>query len=221
MGEINDCGMKTALIVGVTGLIGKQVLQLLLNDSHYSKLITLTRKPLDITNPMLESLVVDFDRLSEYGNSLRADDVFCCLGTTIRIAKTKEAFRKVDFDYPVEVARLTKNMGATQYLLVSALGADKHSTIFYNRVKGEVEEAIDQVGFRTVHIFRPSLLLGKREEERAGEGAATVFFKLFGFLIPAKYKAVDSARVARAMVAIATSDKAGVFIHESKIIQGY
>jgi uncharacterized protein YbjT (DUF2867 family) len=213
--------MKTALIVGATGLIGKQVLQLLLSDSHYHKIVTITRKPLDITHQKHENIIVDFDKLSACGSSLKTDDVFCCLGTTIRIAKTKEAFRKVDFDYPVEVARLAKKFGVEQYLLVSALGADKHSKIFYNRVKGEVEDAITQVGFRTLHIFRPSLLLGKREEERAGEGAATVFFKLFGFLVPRKYKAIDSAKVARAMLDNAKSGEAGVFIHESHSIQGY
>ena len=213
--------MKTALIVGATGLIGKQLLQLLLEDQYYEKVKVITRKPLDIQHPKLENLVLDFDKLSERYAELKADDIFCCLGTTIRIAKTKEAFRKVDFEYPTELARLTKNQGATQYLLVSALGADKNSRIFYNQVKGEVEEAISHLDFQSLHIFRPSLLLGERTEHRAGEGAATAFFKIFGFLVPSKYKAIDSAKVARSMLVFAKANDPGFYFHESKELQKF
>ena len=213
--------MKTALIVGATGLIGKQLLQLLLDDGYYEKVKAITRKPLEISHPKLENLVLDFDKLNEHYSDLKSDDVFCCLGTTIRIAKTKEAFRKVDFDYPVELGRLAKNHGASQYFLISALGADRNSSIFYNKVKGEAEEAIQQLSFHSLHIFRPSLLLGDRQEQRAGEGAATVFFKLFGFLIPVKYKAIDSAKVARAMLHRAKMNTPGFHIIESKELQKF
>lgn len=211
--------MKTALIAGATGLIGNQLLQLLLQDSDYEKVKAITRKPLNLKHPKLENLVLDFEKVSE--SDLKSDDVFCCLGTTIRIAKTKEAFRKVDYEYPLELARVTKNQGATQYLLVSALGADKKSSIFYNKIKGMIEEAIGHIDFRSVHIFRPSLLLGDRTEQRAGEGTATAFFKVFGFLIPAKYKAIDSGKVARAMLTFAKTNEHGFYFHESKELQGY
>lgn len=213
--------MKTALIAGSTGLIGKQLLELLLEDSAYVKVIAISRRPLSIQHAKLENVVVDFDSLNTHSNLLKADDVFCCLGTTIRIAKTKEAFRKVDFDYPVELANVANNQEATQYFLISALGADKNSSVFYNRVKGEVEEAIQAISFPSFHIFRPSLLLGNRTEERTGEGAATSFFKIFGFLIPLKYKAIESAKVARAMLAIAKQNQIGFHIHESKELQSY
>lgn len=213
--------MKTALIAGATGLIGKQLLQLLLEDPHYEKIKAISRKTLSVQHPKLENLVTDFDKLSERYAEFKADDIFCCLGTTIKIAKTKEAFRKVDFEYPRELARIGKNQGATQYLLVSALGADKHSSIFYNQVKGEVEDAISHVNFRSVHVFRPSLLLGDRTEQRAGEGAATTFFKILGFLIPLKYKAIDSAKVARAMITLAKTNEPGFFYHESKELQSF
>lgn len=213
--------MKTALIAGATGLIGKQLLQLLLEDSSYEKVRAFTRKPLDIRHAKLENIVLDFDKLSEHAAELKADDVFCCLGTTIRIAKTKEAFRKVDYDYPLELARVSKTQGAAQYLLVSALGADKNSRIFYNKVKGEVEEAIGQISFLSFHIFRPSLLLGDRTEQRPGEGTATIFFKLFAFLIPAKYKAINSRKVAKAMLTLAKENDPGFYFHESKELQGY
>jgi len=213
--------MKTALIAGATGLIGNQLLQLLLDDTYYDRVKIITRKLIDIQHSKLENIVLDFDRLSEHYAVLKSDDVFCCLGTTIRIAKTKEAFRKVDYEYPLELARIAKNQGAEQYLLVSALGANKNSSVFYNKVKGEIEEAISQIGFRSLHIFRPSLLLGNRTEERAGEGAATAFFKLFGFLIPTKYKAIDSGKIAKAMLALAKENSAGFYFHESKELQKY
>lgn len=221
MGEINQRIIKTALITGATGLIGKQLLQLLLEDPFYEKVKAITRKPIEIQNPKLENIVLNFDKLSEHAPALKTDDVFCCLGTTIRIAKTKEAFRKVDYEYPLELARVTKNQGAIQYLLVSALGADKNSGIFYNKVKGEIEEAVGQISFHSLHIFRPSLLLGDRTEHRSGEGAATTFFKLFGFLIPEKYKAIDSGKVARAMLTLAKEKKPGFYFHESKELQKY
>ncbi len=213
--------MKTALIAGATGLIGKQLLQLLLEDANYEKVKAITRKPLDIQHPKFENFVLDFDKLPDHGSALKADDVFCCLGTTIRIARTKEAFRKVDYEYPLELARVAKNLGAKQYLLVSALGADKNSKVFYNRVKGELEEAVGRISFLCLHIVRPSLLLGDRKEQRAGEGAATLFFKFFGFLIPSKYKAIDSMKVARAMLVLAKENETGFYFHESKELQNY
>ena len=212
--------MKTALVAGATGLIGKQLIQLLLNDPYYGKVIAVTRKPFTPggTVSKFENVVVDFDKLSTLSTP-RADDVFCCLGTTIRIAKTKEAFRKVDYEYPLALAQSTRQLGASQFLLVSALGADKRSSIFYNKVKGEIEEAIGHIAFRSIHIFRPSLLLGDRTEKRQGEGAATIFFKFFGFLIPSKYKAIDSLKVAKAMVARAKENEPGFFFHESLEMQ--
>jgi uncharacterized protein YbjT (DUF2867 family) len=213
--------MRTALLAGATGLIGKQLLQLLLNDDLYSSVKVITRKPIGIEHIKLTNLVLDFDKMNEHAEFFTCDDVFCCLGTTIKIAKTKEAFKKVDFDYPVSLAKLTSEQGASQYVLVSALGADKSSMVFYNKVKGEVEEAIQQYSFKSVHIVRPSLLLGDRVEERPGEGAATTFFKLFGFLVPEKYKAIDSEKVAKAMLSYAKQEQSGIHIHESKEMQQF
>lgn len=213
--------MKTALVAGSTGLIGNQLLQLLLNDDYYNSVKAISRTPLEVSHPKLENIVLDFDRMTEYHDRLKAEDVFCCLGTTIKKVKTKEKFRKVDFEYPVELAKLTKANGTEQYLLVSALGADKNSKIFYNQVKGEVEEAIDQVGFKSYSIFRPSLLMGDRKENRSGEEAGKVFFKYFGFLVPKKYKGIDSIKVARAMQRIAAQNLSGKHIHESAELQAF
>jgi len=209
---------RTALVAGSTGLIGNQLLELLLADDTYSNVIALSRKPLSVAHPKLKNVVLESNELKNH-QELKADDVFCCLGTTIRQAKTKEAFRNIDFDYPMELARLLKSTGANQFLLVSALGADKTSKIFYNQVKGEVEVAIGEVGFSTYHIFRPSLLVGPRQEQRAGEDAAKVFYKIFGFLIPTKYKSIESIKVARAMIHFAKENTPGKFIHESSALQ--
>ncbi len=211
---------RVALVAGSTGLIGSQLLELLLGDNDYSKVIALSRKPLSISHVKLENVVLEADELKNH-IELRADDVYCCLGTTIRQAKSKEAFRKVDFDYPVELATILKTNGANQFLLVSALGSDKNSRIFYNRVKGEVEEAIDKIGFFAYHIFRPSLLIGPRKEARAGEDAAKVVYKIFGFLIPTKYKGIESIKVARAMQHVAKIDNPGKFIYESGRLQTF
>jgi uncharacterized protein YbjT (DUF2867 family) len=210
---------KVALLAGSTGLIGNQLLELLLADKYYSKIIALSRKPLAITNPKLENIVVEVDQLEKH--QLKADDVFCCLGTTMKQAGSKAAFRKVDFDYPLQLAKVLKTKGAQQFLLVSALGANKKSGIFYNQVKREIEEAITSVGFRTLHIFRPSLLLGPRKDHRSGEEAAKVFYKIFGFLIPKKYQGLESIKVARAMQAFAKKEQSGRFVHESNTLQKY
>jgi uncharacterized protein YbjT (DUF2867 family) len=213
--------VKTAIIAGPTGLIGSQLLSLILKDDRYHQVKVLTRSSLRHDHAKMQNLVIDFDRLPTYADQMKADDVFCCLGTTMRKAKSRVAFRKVDFSYPLELANLTRQHGAHQYLLVSALGANKHSSIFYNRVKGEVEEAIGQLGFETFHVFRPSLLLGPRKEARPGEDAAKWFYKFFGFLIPNKYKAIDSVKVAKAMLHYANVNQPGRFIHDSQDLQRF
>ncbi len=212
---------RTALLAGSTGLIGNQLLELLLNDDRYSKIIAISRKKLTITNAKLVNVVCELSQLPSHQEELKADDVFCCLGATMKRAKSKEAFRAVDFDAPLTLAKISKEQGAKNFLLVSALGADKNSSIFYNQVKGEVEESIRQIGFDACHIFRPSLLIGPRQEQRSGEEAAKVFFKIFGWLVPKKYLGIESIKVAKAMLAFAVENQQGIFIHESKEMQNF
>jgi uncharacterized protein YbjT (DUF2867 family) len=212
--------MKTALIAGSTGLIGKQLLQLLLDDDRYATVIAVTRQDLP-AHPKLVQIKTDFDSIGDKSSTLKADDVFCCLGTTMAKAKSKEKFYQVDFYYPLLLAKLSKAEGAKRYLIVSALGADKQSSVYYSQVKGEIEEAIEDVGFETVHIFRPSLLLGPREEKRTGEDSAKFVYKYLDFLIPARYKAIDSMKVARAMLSYANKEQPGLHIHQSKDLQQF
>lgn len=212
---------KTAIVAGGTGLIGEQVLQLLLEDSRYERIIAIARKPSTLNHSKLTWLVTPLAELAAHQDALRGDDVFCCLGTTIKTAGSQTAFRAVDFDAPLQLAQLTLAQGARNYLLVSALGANRNSSIFYNRVKGEVEEAITALNWPTFHVFRPSLLLGPRKEHRSGEGAAKVFFQLFGWLVPKKYKAIQATAVARAMIHFANEPQTGTFIHESDALQSF
>jgi uncharacterized protein YbjT (DUF2867 family) len=212
---------KIALLAGTTGLIGSQLLDLLLQSSDYEKVIAISRKPLDKAHTKLSNLVCELNQLQNHVSELKADDVFCCLGTTMKNAKTKEAFRAVDYDAPLALAKIAKENRAKQYLIISALGANKDSSIFYNKVKGEVEEAIAQIGFDSFHIFQPSLLTGPRKEQRTGEEAAQVFYKIFGFLIPKKFASIESIKVAKAMVALAKEERRGWFVHSSQELQSF
>lgn len=205
-------------------MVGGQLLQMLLEDTYYAKVIAVTRRPIESKSDKLVNLLVDFDVLAEYSSEMVADDYFCCLGTTIKKAKTKEQFRKVDFHYPLELAKVGQKNNAQQYLLISALGADKEASVFYNRIKGEVEEAVCELAYKCMHIFRPALLMGSRKESRTGEDAAKSFFKIFGFLFVGplkKYRAIDAQKVAKAMHDIAKQAIPGQHIHESLELQNY
>ena len=214
--------MRTALLLGATGLVGSHCLELLLNDSAYGKVIVLVRRPVSHKHARLEQHVIDFERLADFASLMRADDLFSCLGTTIKKAGSKDNFRRVDFTYQYETARLAREQGAKQLLLVSALGADPHSAIFYNRVKGELEEAVSKLTFDAVNIFRPSLLLGERAEFRLGERVAELPMRYVSFLMVgplAKYRPVTARAVAAAMLKIAKEQRTGVNIFESDQIR--
>ncbi|MDE5414783.1 oxidoreductase [Alkalihalobacterium chitinilyticum] len=213
---------KTALIVGATGLIGSELLQILLNQSEYKKVIAIVRKPLGFNHSKLEEKVIDFDRLDESIINFEVDDVFSCLGTTIKKAKSQEVMRKVDVTYPLTIARLTKKMGAKQFLFVSSLSANAQASNFYLRIKGELEEEVSKIDFDSVTIFRPSLLMGKRDEFRLGERTAEVFYKALSvcFIGPLKkFKAIQGTTVANAMFKAAQLNHKGVTIYPSDEIQ--
>ena len=213
--------MKTAVIAGGTGLVGSELLLQLLDSDRYARVIALLRRESPLNHPKLEKLIVDFQHLEKGLADRPADDVYCCLGTTMAKAGSTEMFYEVDFHYPLALAKATRAAGATQFLLVSALGAKKTSSIFYNKVKGETEDAVRNVGFDTLHIFRPSLLLGARPEKRRGEDAAKLLYKIFGRVIPRKFKAIEARTVAQAMIACGSRGETGVFVHESHEIQQY
>lgn len=213
---------KVALIAGASGLVGSQLLPLLLNCGRYAKVISVGRRPLPLLHPLLVQRTVDFDQLEEHRLALIADDVFCCLGTTMRQAGSKEAFYKVDFLYVVKLAALTAANFAVQLLVVSAMGADAGSRFYYNRVKGEMEDAVRQAPFRAIHLFRPSLLLGPRPEKRLGEQVGAVVLRLARPLLLGplrRYRAIEARTVAQAMLNAAYQEASGVAVHPSDEIQ--
>ena len=207
---------KIALLAGATGLIGNYVLKELISSNQYTKVIVLSRKSLSITSDKVQEIITDLNTLQQHAAELKADDVFCCLGTTMAKAGSKEKFYEVDFTYPYELARISKQNGARQYLIITAMGAKKSSWIYYNQVKGKIEEAIKKLGFECTHVLRPSLLLGPRQEKRAGEDAAKNIYRYLNPLIPANYKGIEGKKVARAMLYYAEQNQQGFFIHESK-----
>lgn len=212
---------KTALIAGATGLIGKELLQFLLNANEYDKVVAIVRRPIGIDHPKLEERIVDFDHLDQYQEIFAVNDVFCAMGTTIKKAKTKEAMWKIDVDYPVAIARLASSQGAKKFLLVSSMNADPGSPIFYPKMKGKLEEEIKQIPFEATAIFRPSLLLGERDEFRFGESAAAAIFTKVPFLFNGpfkKYKAIEGRKVASAMYHVAQKDAPGLTIYPSEKI---
>jgi uncharacterized protein YbjT (DUF2867 family) len=217
--------MKTALVAGSTGLVGKALVQQLINEKLYNKIIILSRKDLNYDNNNTQVVIIpDFDNLIKHKNSLIADDVFCCLGTTIKKAGSKENFKKIDFQYALEIAKITVVNDAKQFVLVSSMGADVNSIFFYNRVKGLLEQELKKLPFKSLLIVRPSLLLGSREEHRAGEKLAQKIVPLFSpFLTGSfkKYRAIEAEDVAKAMIFVAKGKYRGVHVFQSDEVQSF
>lgn len=211
--------LKTALLVGATGLIGDLLLRRLVDSAVYDRITVLTRKPLALQHPRVQEIPFQFD--APNGLLVRADDVYCCLGTTIKKAGSKEAFRQVDYQYPMDIARLARENGATQFAIVTAMGASVDSSFFYNRVKGEVERDLTALRYPALLIFRPSLLLGDRQESRLGERIGAGVMRLLAPLIPARYKGIDAAKVANAMLTTMQQELSGKHIFESDKLQDF
>lgn len=223
--EGEAAGMKRkAVVAGATGLVGKELVRQLLEDEAYGSVVILVRRKTGLAHPKLTERIVDYralaggDEQAVQALDLAGADVFCALGTTIKKAGTQEAFREVDYDYPLALGRLAKEQGAARFLIVTAIGANPASRIFYSRVKGEVEEALRALNLPALDLFRPSLLLGKREEFRLGERLAALFMPWLSGLL-GKYRPVHGRTVAAAMIQAAKSGEPGVRIHESNRIR--
>ncbi len=204
-----------ATIIGTTGLIGGYLLEELLQDSFYDTVRILIRRPVELTHTKLEKKLVDFADAESFRLALEESDVvFCVIGTTHKKVKgDKVSYRKIDYDIAVNAARFCKMNGCETFVLVSSVGANNKSNNFYLQLKGEVEDAVKNIGLKSVHIMRPSVLLGDRKEFRLGEKISKTIMSAFSFLIPAKYKPIHGKQVAIAMLAAAKKRNGGFYIY--------
>jgi uncharacterized protein YbjT (DUF2867 family) len=209
----------TATVLGGTGLVGSHLVDALLEDERYGKVIMISRRPLKKSHPKLQVLLVDFDHLEEHELDIVGDVLFSCLGTTIKKAGSKEQQYKVDYQYQYKIAECGLKNGIDNYILVSSAGANEESKVFYSRIKGELDTAVQKLGFKNVSIIRPSVLDGPRSEFRLGERIALVIMKLLGW-IPGirKYRPIHAKSVAVAMINAHVNSRNGVFeleqVHE-------
>jgi uncharacterized protein YbjT (DUF2867 family) len=210
---------KTAFIFGSTGLVGSELLNLLIADNNYKQIYCFVRQAISLETPKVTQVVGSFDSLNESIDSIKSDEVYICLGTTIKKAGSQEKFRDVDYTYVVESARAGLNMGAKKIAVVSSAGADKDSNVFYSRVKGEMEQTISVLAYIEIHILRPSLLLGSRKEFRLAEYLSIQISKLLDPLIGSflgKYRPVRATEVAAAMIQVMKNDN-----HSGKKVNFY
>ena len=211
-----------AVIVGASGLIGSKLLYILLHESYYDEVLILVRNELPINHKKLVQLVIDFDKLGDHTAAITGHAVFCCLGSTRKKTPDLEVYRKIDHDYPLKLAQLAAQNGVEQYHLVSAIGANSHSTNFYTKMKGEVEEDIENVGSNCLHIYQPSVLTGDRKESRPTERFIIGLMKVIDPLLVGglrKYRSISAGTVARAMFNESIKKQEGVFIHASDKIK--
>jgi uncharacterized protein YbjT (DUF2867 family) len=205
-------------IAGSSGLVGGELLLILSHLDEVKTIQAISRSPLGKLPSKVENLIMDFDRLENKAEALKADIFICCLGSTIKKAGSKEAFRKVDFEYVLKFAKVAEQVKAQKLIVISAMGADAESKVFYNRTKGEMEEALYDLDIPQIEIVRPSLILGNRKEKRTGEEIAQ---KLSPYLNPLmigplkKYRPIEAKTIARAMAIAALNFAPGRFIYES------
>ncbi len=211
-----------ALIIGSTGLIGNELLNILENDNYFDKIELWVRKYTNGNNSnKINTRIIDFNKISEI-DKIEADVVFCCVGTTIKKAKTKEAFRKVDFNIPIDIAMLSEKSKIKKLIIISSLGAEKESKNFYLKTKGEMEFAVSQLNILSIILMRPSMLLGNRNEFRFGEIIGKYIMQILSFLFFGKfrkYKAIHAKTVALAMIKAAKTNFSGIKVFESDEIE--
>lgn len=210
--------IKTALVAGGSGLVGNALIQQLLNSQQFNKVTSITRKPLNIINTKYTEHLINFDNLNNSQHLINATDVFCTLGTTIKKAGSKTEFTRIDYEIPLKMATLAAQNKCQRFYLVTAAGANPNSAIFYNKVKGNLENQIINLPFESVYIFRPSLILGKRNEPRFGESIAKKIMPLFSALMIGKlaqYKPISEVKIAKSMLNYAENPKKGVYFIEN------
>ena len=194
--------MSNIAVFGSTGLIGSNLLKYLENDTYFSKVNVITRKPIHFKNSKFKNIVIDFSDINSIQNSLKNSQiVFVSIGTTqSKVNWDLKKYKKIDYEIPINIAKAAKKLNIKKYLIVSSAGADINSKGFYLSLKGQIESDIIKIGIKNTYIFRPSLLLGARKENRVGEKIAQVIMPLFSFLLPKKYRPIKSEYVAKSMI---------------------
>ena len=213
--------MQKAILIGATGLIGSNCLNILLNDPSYSHVEIWVRKKNGIVHPKLVEKIIDFSQLHNQVSE-NTKHVYCCLGSTINKAKTKEAYRLVDVTYVLELAKWCEKNNIESFSVISSIGASKYASSYYLKMKGDMEENVKLCNIPSISIFRPSLLLGERTEFRLLEKASIGLYKLFKFIFIgslSKYKGIEASVVANALVKTAKETKPGITVYESEQIQ--
>lgn len=209
--------MKTAIILGATGLTGSILLEKLLKDSSFEKIKLFSRSSSQITSPKIEEHLIDMFQLEKQSEKFKADVVFCCIGTTKAKTSNKETYKKIDYGIPVTAAKLAKRNGINTFIVISALGADANSSVFYNKTKGEMQRDVLSQNIKNTYVLQPSLIVGDRNESRLGENIAGTLMKVFGFLIPKKYKSIQAETIAEAMRILSKENYAEQIIISSEI----
>lgn len=193
---------RKVIILGATGLTGGILLQLLLLDDTLEKVLLFSRSSTGITHPKIEEHLINLLELEKYKKTFQAEVVFCCVGTTKSKTPDKEKYRNIDYGIPIIAAQLCKQNGIETFLVISAMGANPESRIFYNKVKGEMEQDVLAENIPNTYILQPSLIGGDRNEMRIGERIGQTFMSVFGFLIPKKYKMIHPETIAKAMMVL-------------------
>ena len=207
--------MRTAIVAGATGLIGRELVRKLIASDEYRVIYLISRRESGLRHPKIKEVLTGFDLISQLNIAETIDDAFCTLGTTMKQAGSREQFKKVDYQYVLAFADFPKRLGVSKFLVISSMGADPKSGVFYNMVKGMTEEALKEMRFKNLVILRPSLLLGKRSESRFSEKIFGFIMKALNFLISDNYKAIPGEKVAAFMVKMARTSFDSVSIIKS------
>ncbi|TRW22221.1 nucleoside-diphosphate sugar epimerase [Flavobacterium zepuense] len=213
---------KTAIILGASGATGGEVLQLLLNDDRYGKVKLFNRSSINIQHPKIEENIINIFELDKHADYFTADEVYCCIGTTKAKTPDKETYYKIDYGIPAAAAKLAKANGIGTFILVSAIGANKNSSIFYVRIKGEVEETVINEHIANTHILQPSLIVAQRKDNRVMEKVMIGLFALLNPLLfggAAKYKSIKASQIAKAMVWLANNRYEKLIVTSDKIAE--
>lgn len=206
-----------ALVLGATGLTGSMLLPLLLDSDYYNKVTVLTRKPLGQQHPKLSAIEGDLMDLESYQEHFKEAIIFVCIGTTQAKTPDKKTYKAIDYGIPVQAAQIGASVGAKAILVISAMGADAESRVFYNRIKGEMEVAVLQAGLPDTFLFRPALIEGPREEFRFGEKMASVVMRIINPLIPRAYRPIAAATIAKAMLRVSLEGHPNTIIESAAI----